>query len=65
MGERDRRAVDDDEVDLGVRDAERLDGVLHRRRLGESVRDVRLATIGGEEVVQLAVAAERGVPARR
>jgi len=53
--ERARRTVDGNEIDFGVRNAEGLDRVLHRRRPGETMRKSHRSSPCGEEVVQAAV----------
>ena len=59
MGEADRLTVDEDEVDLGVRYAGRLDHVLDRLVRPELVRRMVMPlTSGGEEVVELGVGAD-------
>src|SRR5438874_11579655 len=61
----DRLAVDEHELDLGVRNAERLDPVLDRRRAVELVRECDLAPLGREEAVELAEEAELGAATLR
>src|ERR1043165_10097628 len=58
VSESDRASVREDQLDLGVRDAERFDRVLHRCGASEWSLELALATIGSEEVVELLVEAE-------
>jgi hypothetical protein len=51
-------AVDQHEIDFGVRHAQRLDGILDRRCAVERVAERPLASIKRQEVVQLLVEAE-------
>jgi hypothetical protein len=53
-----RGAVDEHEIDFGVRHAERLDRVFHRRGSVKAIRERALPPCGGEELVQLLVEAE-------
>ncbi len=53
-----RLAVDEDQLDLGVRHAQRLDHVLDRRAPVELVRELDLAPLGRQEIVELLVEAE-------
>ena len=64
VGEPDRLAVDEDEIDLGVRDAGRLDDVLHRLVAAERPPHRRPARCRREEVVQLGVGAHVDVTGR-
>ncbi len=50
--------VDENEVNLGVRHAQRLDEVLHRLRAGERVTEGSPTLLGRQEVIQLGVEAE-------
>ena len=56
--EANRAAVDEDEIDLGVRHAERFDRVLDRGRSRDLTRDRALPLIGRQVVVELFVEPE-------
>ncbi|MNN44656.1 hypothetical protein D3C81_1589550 [compost metagenome] len=58
--ERHRFAIDQDQLHLGVRHAERLDHVLDRGRAGAGHDDVLVASGVRQEIVQLLVEAEGG-----
>lgn len=47
--------IDKDEIDFRVEDAQRLDGILHRRTSMEGVSEHTLEPLGRQEVVQLFV----------
>ena len=64
-GKVDRLAVDQHQIDLGVRHADRFDDVLDRRRAVEGVAERALAQLGAQEVVQLLVEAKVGDRLRR
>jgi len=50
-----RRAVDQDQIHLGVRHPERFDQIHHRRRAGKLVIESHLAPCRRQEVVELLV----------
>ena len=56
--EADRRAIEQDQLDLGVRNAERLDHVLGGGGAGAGHGELAPPPLGGEEIVQLLVEAE-------
>jgi hypothetical protein len=58
--EADRPAVDEDQLDLGVRHAASLDLILDRRRVDEAPDDLPLPLSGRQEVVQLGIEAKGG-----
>jgi len=60
VGEADGYTVHQDQLDLGVGHAERLDGVLHRRVQRDAAGEGSLTALGGEEVVQLLVEPKQG-----
>ena len=58
IGEVHRLAIDQDQLDLGMRNAQRLDRVLDRGGACAAVLDVALAQCRRKEIVQLLVEAE-------
>lgn len=54
----DRRAVDQNQLDLGVRYAERLERMLDRRVGGAGQHRLPAATVGGNEIVEFGVETE-------
>src|SRR4030095_6784478 len=53
-----RLSVDHDDIDFGMRDAERLDNVLHRSRTSQCVHEAAVAQLPWQEVIQRTVKAE-------
>ena len=58
MVETDRAAVHEDQVDLRMGHAQRLDGVLDRRRAAERAGEGGLAPGRRQEIIQLLIEAE-------
>ena len=59
-GEADRDPVDQDQFDLGMRHADRLDDMLEAGLGGAGQIEVAIAPFGGDEIVQLLVEPEAG-----
>ena len=60
-----RPPVDQDQVHFGVRDADGLNGVLHRRAAPKRIREIGLPPFRREEIVQFLVETEPSRPCRR
>ena len=58
MWEGSRLAIDQDQIDLGMRHSEGFDRILDRGRAIEGIGEAALAETGREEVVQLLIEAE-------
>src|ERR1019366_4605762 len=58
VGEIHRLSVDQDEIDLRVGHAERLNAVLDRRGIQETIRELREAALRQQEIVEFCVEAE-------
>src|SRR5207248_8542152 len=60
VGKIHRTAIDEDQLHLGMRHAERFDRILDGGRAGASRLELALVVLGGEEVVELLVEAKPG-----